>query len=121
MLQHLISCQSFRWVNSHQAANQTLGLRRDRIRDRELPATDLPEQHRRVFIVERVTANQHGIEDDPKAPNVRAFARVASGGGVEDLWRDVGGAAVFVAERVVAVPQDGGILKALQYNMGSAN
>lgn len=50
--------------------------------------------------MERVASDQDGVEHDSEAPDVGGFPRVALVG-IEDLWADVGWAAMFVAQQVI--------------------
>lgn len=85
------------------AANQTLGLRRQPIRQAEGPAADLGEQHGGLRVLKWVSSNHHGVERHAQAPNVCGAARVRPVPIGQQLGADVGGAAVSVRQRVVVM------------------
>lgn len=58
--------------------------------------------------MEGISAREHRVEDDAQGPAVGNHARVCVA--VEDFRAHVGGAAVFVGQRVVAVFAEGGSL-----------
>lgn len=78
-----------------QALEQTLGLRRQALWQTALASADFGKQSGWVWVVKGVAANQHGVQHDPEAPHVGHLARVRRRT-AEDLWADVGGAAVGV-------------------------
>ncbi len=95
-----------------QALEQTLGLGRQALWQTALTSADFGKQRGRVGVVEGVSANQHGVQHDPQAPHVGHLARVRRGA-AEDLWADVGWAAVSVWHGViVGVFQDATVLEA---------
>ena len=122
VLGDLARSQPLRGLAPQQTAQQALGLRRHRVRDRELAPLDLAEQGQGLGVMEGVAPHQHGVEHHPEAPDVGGPARVAPPAGAEDLGGDVGGAAVLVGHQVVGLlRQDHRVLKPVQPQLASEN
>lgn len=85
------------------AANQTLGLGGQPIRQAEGPTADLGEQRGGLRVLKWVSSNQHGVQRHAQAPDVCGAARVRAFPVGQQLGADVGGAAVSVCQRVVAM------------------
>ena len=76
VLEDLRGGEAFRRFPAQHAADQALGPRGDGVRDGVLTPADLTEQRARLHVVERVAADQHGVEDYPEGPDVCSLAAV---------------------------------------------
>lgn len=110
--EQLSCCESLRGFFPQQALEQTLGLGRQTFRQTALASANFGKKCGRVRVVEGVAADQHRVQHDPEAPHVGHLAGVRRGT-AEDLWADVGRAAVGVWHRVIlGVLQNAAVLKA---------
>lgn len=98
--EQLSRCESLPGFFPQQALEQTLGLGRQALWQTALASADFGKQCSRVWVMEGVATNQHGVQHDPQAPHVGHLARVRCRA-AEDLWADVGGAAVGVWHGVI--------------------
>ena len=102
VLEDLRGGEAFRRFPAQHAADQALGPRGDGVRDGVLTPADLTEQRARLHVVERVAADQHGVEDYPEGPDVCSLAAVRLVH-LQDLRRHVRWTTVLVGHRVVIV------------------
>lgn len=98
------------------AADQALGPGRQPLGHAEGAAADLGEQRGGLRVLERVPSDQHGVQGHAQAPDVGGAARVGPAPVGQQLRADVGGAAVSVRQRVVAMvaAQDNAVVEAEQ-------
>ncbi len=101
----------------YQRPDQTLRRPTEKVGHVEGAPADLAEHYRGRGVVEGIAAGEHRVEDDAQRPAVGDHARV--GVTVQYFRADVGGAAVLVGQRVVAVLAEGRPLEAFQSKLGS--
>ena len=102
VLEDLWGGEAFRRLPAQHAADQALGPGGDGVRDGVLTPADLTEQRTRFHVVERVAADQHGVEDHTQGPDVCSFAAVRLVH-LQDLRRHVCWTTVLVGHRIVIV------------------
>lgn len=83
---------------------------------------DFGEQSGGLCVLKRVSSNEHGVEGHTQAPDVGGPARVRAFPADEQFGADVGGAAVPVRQRVIALVtvQDDAVIEAEQGEMRPA-
>ena len=117
MSEQLRGGQSLCRLLPQQALQQTLGPRREALRQAALAPADLREEGGGVRVVEGIAPHQHGVQHYPQTPHVRLLAGVRSRA-AEDLGADVGGTPMGVRHGVVPrVLQHVAVLQTLQFHL----
>ena len=74
--ENLLDGQTFVGLGANQRAKQRTRFDRDGARNVRPASTDLGEQADERPVAERITAEEHRVENDAETPGVGAFARV---------------------------------------------
>lgn len=77
---HVLRVRPLRRFFSQQRPDETPGTGAEALWYSELTARDLGEQRRVFSVVERITADQHRVEENTEGPDVGGFARISSAG-----------------------------------------
>lgn len=110
---HVLGVRSLRRLLSQQRTDQALGARAQALRHGKLAARDLGEEVRVLGVIERITADQHRVEQHAQRPDVRRLAGIGASG-AQHFRRDIRRAAAPVGQLVVVVVHDHRVLEALQ-------
>lgn len=116
--EYVAGVEALRRVLPQQAADEAPPANGNAVRNDVASQRYLRKQDRRLRVLERITADEHRVEDDPEAPHVGRLARIAVVR-LEDFGADVCRAAVFLGHVIaVRVGQYTGIFKTTDLNIG---
>lgn len=113
MQRHVLGVRSLGRLLSQQRTDQALGTRAETLGHGKVAARDLGEEGRVLGVIERITTDQHRVEQHAQRPDVRCLAGIGTSG-AQHFRRDIRRASSPIGQLVVVVLDDHRVLEALQ-------